>query len=201
MSNPLHIGRMMVRALVLAALLPIAQDLRASATEVSEEQARTLRKAMIDSEEKQRQRQAIAAMLAEYELEGRKLLDGLNENADKSMIDRQAGVLLSSGEKIMRWARFRLPQCDAYLGKALELKMKIAGISREALERDYHHDHALPQAPTECYHAKDTFVHPATVLTLTRDDPALEEETIANIRAEIMEVLGHTEVMRQLVID
>lgn len=68
------------------------------------------------------------------------------------------------------------------------------------MERDYHLDGALPKAPAECYHVKDTFVHPATVLVLTRDDPALGEETITDIRAEIMEVLGHTEVIRQLIV-
>ena len=119
---------------------------------------------------------------------------------DRNEVDQQASTLLISGEKIMGWARFRLKQCDEYLEKSLELKEKITDITRETLERDYHHDGALPKAPAECYHIKDTFVHPATVLILTRDDPALGEETITGIRAEIMEVLGHTEVVRQLVI-
>ena len=139
-------------------------------------------------------------MLAEYEIEGRKLLDGLDDGAGRNEIDRQAGALLSSGEKIMDWARFRLKQCDEYLEKARELKAKIPDIAPEVLEKDYHHDGALPKAPPECYHVKDTFVHPATVLVLTRDDPSLGEETITGIRSEILEVLGHTEVVRQLVV-
>ena len=79
-----------------------------------------------------------------------------------------------------------LKQGEEYLGKALE--------------QDYHHDGALPQAPPECYHVKDTFVHPATVLVLTRDDPELGKDTTTGIRAEMLEVLGHTEVVRQLII-
>ena len=187
-------------ALFLSAAISSPQGLLASSSKLSDEDAQDVEKAAIDSEEEQKQRQAIAVMLAEYEIEGRKLLDGLDDGADRSGIDRQAGALLSSGEKIMDWARFRLKQCDAYLEKALELKAMIADITLEVLEKDYHHDGALPKAPPECYHVKDTFVHPATVLVLTRDDPALAEETITGIRAEILEVLGHTEVVRQLVI-
>ena len=174
--------------------------MHASSTKLSETQAQAVEKAAIGTQEEEKQRQAIAVMLAEYEIEGRKLLDGLDENTDRDVVDHRARTLLSSGEKIMGWARFRLKQCDEYLEKSLELKEKITDITREVLERDYHHDGALPKAPAECYHIKDTFVHPATVLVLTRDDPALGEETITGIRAEIMEVLGHTEVVRQLVI-
>lgn len=183
----------------MSAALSSPQGPHAS-SKLSDEDIQDVEKAALESEEEQKQRQAIAVMLAEYEIEGRKLLDGLDGNADRSGIDRQAGALLSSGEKIIDWARFRLKQCDAYLEKALELKAMIADITLEILEKDYHHDGALPKAPPECYHVKDTFVHPATVLVLTRDDPALGEETITGIRAEILEVLGHTEVVRQLVI-
>ena len=184
-------------AIILACISP---NVHASSTKLSDKDVQAVEKASLDSEEEQKQRQAIAVMLAEYEIEGRKLLDGLDENPGRTDIDRRAGALLSSGEKIMDWARFRLKQCDEYLGKALELKAMIADIALEALEKDYHHDGALPKAPPECYHVKDTFVHPATVLVLTRDDPALGEETVTGIRMEILEVLGHTEVVRQLVV-
>ena len=200
MPGTLHIKNAAVSALLISAILSVPPSLYASSTKLSETQVQAVEKAVIDSDEEEKQRQAIAVMLAEYEIEGRKLLDGLDDNAGRDEVDRQAGTLLSSGEKIMDWARFRLKQCDEYLEKSLELKEKITDITRETLERDYHHDGALPKAPAECYHIKDTFVHPATVLVLTRDDPALGEETITGIRAEIMEVLGHTEVVRQLVI-
>ena len=200
MPSPLHSDNPAVYLLISGALLLAPQGLHASSTKLSDKDVQAVEKAVIDSEEEQRQRQAIAVMLAEYEIEGRKLLDGLDDGADRSGIYRQAGALLSSGEKIMDWARFRLKQCDAYLEKALELKTRISDITLEVLEKDYHHDGALPKAPPECYHVKDTFVHPATVLVLTRDDPELGEDTITGIRAEILEVLGHTEVVRQLVI-
>ena len=200
MPETLHIKNAAVSALLISAILCVPPGLYASSTKLSEKQAQAIEKAAIDSYEEEKQRQAIAVMLAEYEIEGRKLLDGLDDNADRNEVDQQASSLLITGEKIMDWARFRLKQCDEYLEKSLELKEKITDITRETLERDYHHDGALPKAPAECYHIKDTFVHPATVLILTRDDPALGEETITGIRAEILEVLGHTEVVRQLVI-
>ena len=192
-------------ALFLGSFLPVPQNLASnllasSGAKLDEAQVQTVEKAAITSADAEQQRQAIAVMLAEYELEGRKLLDGLDGVADRNQIDRQASALLSAGEEIMGWARFRLQQCDEYLGKALELKAMMPDITLEVLERDYHHDGALPQAPPECYHIKDTFVHPATVLVLTRDDPALEQETIAGIKAELREVLGHTEVVRRLII-
>ena len=201
MRGSLHIEYSAACALFLIAILSAPQDLQASSSaKLGEAEAKAIEKAAIDSDEEESQRQAIAVMLAEYEIEGRKLLDGLGGIVGRNEIDRQADALLSAGEKIMDWARFRLKQCDGYLGKALELKAKLADITLEVLERDYHHDGALPEAPPECYHVKDTFVHPATVLVLTRDDPALGEETLTGIRAEIMEVLGHTEVVRQLIV-
>ncbi|MDE0158095.1 MAG: hypothetical protein OXI88_18990 [Gammaproteobacteria bacterium] len=200
MPSPLHSDNPAVYLLLSGVLLFAPYGLHASSSKLSDKDVQAVEKTAIDSDEEEKQRQAIAVMLAEYEIEGRKLLDGLDGNADRTGIDRQAGALLSSGEKIMDWARFRLKQCDAYLEKALELKAKISDITLEVLEKDYHHDGALPKAPPECYHVKDTFVHPATVLVLTRDDPELGEDTITGIRAEILEVLGHTEVVRQLVI-
>ena len=186
--------------LLMSALCCVPYGIYASSTKLSDKEVLAVEKAAIDTDEGEKQRRAIAVMLAEYEIEGKKLLDGLDKNPDRNEVDQQAGALLSSGEKMMDWARFRLAQCDAYLEKSLELKAKLPEITREALERDYHHDGALPKAPPECYHIKDTFVHPATVLVLTRDDPALGEETLTGIRAEILEVLGHTEVVRQLIV-
>lgn len=200
MSSLLQIENSAVYALLLYTILFVPQGLYASSTRPSNKDVEAVEKSAIDTQEEENQRQAIAVMLAEYEIEGRKLLDGLDENPGRTDIDRRASVLLSSGEKIMDWARFRLKQCDEYLGKALDLKTMIADIALETLEKDYHHDGALPKAPPECYHVKDTFIHPATVLVLTRDDPALGEETVTGIRMEILEVLGHTEVVRQLVV-
>jgi hypothetical protein len=152
--------------------------------------------------EKDRQRLSIAAgLLADYEIAAKKLILNLeNETSKATTISSQARGLLNLSENVIKSAQFRLPQCDEYLAKTLRLKNSLHEISHDTLEKDYHHDAALPKAPGECYHTKDLFVHPATVIVLTRDDPSLGKETRASINAEITEVLGHTELVRQLVI-
>ena len=115
-------------------------------------------------------------------------------------IQKKAKELLKLSETVIESAQFRLPQCGEYLAKTLALKTNLENIEHEILEKDYHHDGALPDAPGECYHTKDLFIHPATVYVLVRDDPSLMNETKSSINDEITEVLAHTELVRKLVI-
>ena len=154
------------------------------------------------SDEEARQRLSITAgLLADYEIAAKKLILSLDNESTKAIdISNQAKALLDLSENVINSAQYRLPQCDEYLAKTLTLKDTLQEISHSSLEKDYHHDGALPKAPGECYHTKDLFVHPATVIVMTRDDPTLNEKTKASINLEISEVLAHTEVVRQLVI-
>ncbi len=158
---------------------------------MSEKQIENVKKTEIENED-QRQRISITAgLLAAYEFAAKKLINNLeNESSTSKAISKQAEVLLVLSEDIIASARFRLPQCDEYLTKTLALKDSLNDMSHETLEKDYHHDAALP----------NLFVHPATVIILTRDDPSLNNATKSSINAEITEVLGHTELVRQLVI-
>jgi len=143
----------------------------------------------------------VAGLLAQYEIEANKLIASLSSpELTAEQLDQQAQQLLSLSESVFKSARFRLPQCAVYLDETLKLKAHLATISNEKLESDYHHDGALPKAPVECYHTKDLFVHPATVIVLTRDDPSLMQKTKIAIEAEITEVLGHTDIVREVVI-
>jgi hypothetical protein len=152
------------------------------------------------SGDEMRQRLSITAgLLTEYEIEAKKLVSNLN-NSSSADIRKQASTLLELSEKVISSAQYRLPQCDEYLAKTLMLKNNLQEISLENLEKDYHHDGALPKAPGECYHTKDLFVHPATVIVLTRDNPVLNEAIKSSIHDEITEVLAHTEIVRQLII-
>lgn len=154
----------------------------------------------VDSAADRERLQLAAVLLANYEIEAGKLVDRLDsKDISGDNIKLDAEKLLSLSEEVIDSARFRLPQCDKYLAMTVTLKDQLQRISHETLEHDYHQDGALPKAPAECYHTKDLFVHPATVIVLTRDDPALTTETRENIKAEINEVLAHTEVVRQLV--
>ena len=190
-------GLFLVIAFVTAQLPPLVL---ASAT-VEEKQITNVNKTPADTEQQKQALEHAAVTLANYEIEAKKLVDILDVpgtvNTDISLL---AENLMNLSESFIESTRFRLPQCDAYLHKSVEVKNLLGSITHESLEKDYHHDGALPKAPFECYHTKDLFVHPATVIVLTRDDPALAQETLSSIRAEITEVLAHTEVVRRLVI-
>ena len=139
-----------------------------------------------------------AALLNDYEVEAKKLLALLDETEiNSAVIQEKAKELLGVSEIILQGAQLKLPKCSDYLNKTLALKESLDSITNETLEKDYHQDGALPEASSECYHTKDLFVHPATVLVLVRDDPDLKSETKSSINAEITEVLAHTEQVRQ----
>ena len=155
---------------------------------------------VVEKDDKERLSKA-ASLLTNYEIEAKKLLEMLKtKNIDSKTIQNKAKDLLSLSEVVIESAQFRLPQCNEYLTKTLAIKTSLEEISHETLEKDYHHDGALPEAPGECYHTKDLFIHPATVYVLVRDDPSLQDATKSSINAEITEVLAHTELVRRLVI-
>ena len=155
---------------------------------------------VVEKDDKERLSKA-ASLLTNYEIEAKKLLEMLKtKNINSKTIQNKAKDLLSLSEVVIESAQFRLPQCNEYLTKTLAIKTSLEEISHETLEKDYHHDGALPKAPGECYHTKDLFIHPATVYVLVRDDPSLQDTTKSSINAEITEVLAHTELVRRLVI-
>lgn len=174
------------------------QNTMASST-MSDDAVQNVQRVAIEGDEDRKRLQHAAVLLAHYEIEARKIINKIDAGATGKIISEQANKLLDLSESVIDSAQFRLPQCDAYLAKTMALKNNLQEISHETLEKDYHHDGALPAAPAECYHAKDLFVHPATVIVLIRDDPAFGEATKSSIKSEITEVLMHTEVVRQLV--
>ena len=168
---------------------------------MSEEEIKNVSRADVTDKNDQEKLSIAAALLSDYEIEAKKLLAMLDEDRTNSqIIQDKAKELLNLSEIVIQSAQFRLPQCNDYLTKTLVLRENLEKISHETLEKDYHHDGALPKAPGECYHTKDLFVHPATVYVLLRDDPNLIDETKSSINDEITEVLAHTELVRQLVI-
>ena len=171
-----------------------------ASTTMSNKEISKVKRRNVDSEDLRRKIENSAVLLANYEIEAKKLLRFAEKDGSSDKINQQASKLLDLSETVIDSARFRLPQCDEYLALSIALRSQLQEISHARLESDYHHDGALPKAPAECYHAKDLFIHPATVLVLTRDDPELKSETRLSIKAEISEVLAHTEFVRQLVL-
>ena len=178
-----------------------AQSLSFASGTMSTKDIDNVKKVDVNSEEDKKRLSVTAGLLAQYEFAAKKLIEEINSTqATVENTTTQATDLLRLSEDVISSAQFRLPQCKDYLEKTLVLKDQLNKISHERLEKDFHHDAALPKAPTECYHTKDLFVHPATVIVLTRDDPTLNDATRQSITSEITEVLGHTELVRQLVI-
>lgn len=180
----------------LICLLSIAISISVHASvPLSPQHAESVNKADLETE----QLSVVAGYLAQYEIQAKKLIKEL-DSTDLVTLNNQTTKLMNLSMSIIDSARFRLPQCDAYLNKTLDLTHSINTISLEALERDYHHDGLLPKAPAECYHTKDLFVHPATVLVHTRLNPSLQKHTKSAIEGEISEVLTHLDLVRQLVV-
>ncbi len=177
----------------------VAPIVNASST-MTNKQLLNVKRSIIDSDELRSKLEKSAVLLAKYEIEAKKLIKLNEKGAAAGQINSKARHLMDLSKTVLESARFRLPQCDAYLALSLTLEGQLSDITHARLESDFHHDGALPQAPPECYHAKDLFVHPASVIILTRDDPELSDETKKAIQAEISEVLAHTELVRQLVL-
>ncbi len=187
--------------LFCSTLLTLAGAHIHASTPIKEGQFDDIQKTELTSEEQRERLSVTAGLLADYEIRAKKLVDSLaNTELQAESVSLKAEALLELSTEVIASARFRLPQCDEYLARTLQLRETLGSISHESLEKDYHQDGVLPKAPIECYHTKDLFVHPATVMVLTRDDPTLAQSTRDTIADEINEVLAHTEVVRQLVI-
>jgi len=140
MSRILSIGIVSVLFIFMSTVAVASTTMQASDLEKVE-------KKQIQSASERETMEQVAVTLASYEFAAAKLVDLVNENRMRESIDRQAGELINLSESVLDWGRFRLAQCDAYLATSLELKDQLQSISHDALEKNYHHDGLLPQAP------------------------------------------------------
>lgn len=90
----------------------------------------------------------------------------------------------------------RYPGCSDYLNAAMSLRTSWSSLSIDAIERDYHHDAALPKPSQEgnralCYQMKDLLVHPLTALRLLQDRPV----NVDTVKHEIIEVIAHARAL------
>ena len=135
----------------------INQPLIASSM-LTPEQLFGVKKTIVDSDEVRQKLQKSAVLLTNYEIQAKKLVRMTEKGADNLSINAQAMRLLDLSETVIESARFRLPQCDEYLSKSIALRSSLAEISHERLEKDYHHDGALPSAPAGMLSRKG-FIH------------------------------------------
>lgn len=138
-------------------------------------------------------------LLTRYEQQANNLLSVLAiPGRMRPALVLHAQTLLGLGENIVNNAVGHLPRCAKYLSAALRLSAELDEISIASLERNYHHDGALPKAPAECYHAKDLFVHAAAVHIMLREDVHVSTKTKKHMKEEITEVLAHISAVKAL---
>jgi hypothetical protein len=132
--------------------------------------------------------------LTRYESEARALVASL-ESGGAGDVDGQARSLMALSRTILGEFAVTHPVCGPYFHASFGLEDRLGAITSDEVEREYHADAKLPAAPPFCYHAKDLFVHPATVLVLRREgsDPTRQA-------AEIQEAAAHLAIVRTLLL-
>jgi hypothetical protein len=135
-----------------------------------------------------------AALLDQYGSEAADLASALAEGAETDRLTSQAEGLVDRAAEIVPAFVGVHPHCAPYLEAALQVRERWPQLDHETMERDYHHDGALPKIENAgfCYHMKDLITHPASVLVLLSQD----EPDLVQAKAEIDEVLAHMQVVR-----
>lgn len=127
--------------------------------------------------------------MAAYQKSASALQAKLVPGADLAAVRSEAAALMEQGARLVPGYIARFPECKAYLEAALKVRDLWQRLDAETMERDYHHDGALPKhgdTPV-CYHVKDLVVHPATALVLLAQSPP----DVLQAQAEIAEVVQH----------
>lgn len=133
-------------------------------------------------------------LLEAYREKAEALLAAMDGNAGAAALSADARELAGASVPIVNAFAERHPDCRGYLKAAISVMDRLDTIGHEAIERDYHHDGALPEAPDKCYHVKDLLIHPATVVVLMRESDL--EDARPNSKREIAEVLAHLGAVR-----
>jgi hypothetical protein len=135
-----------------------------------------------------------AELLDQYQREAGDLAAAIAAGAETDRLRSQAEGLIERAAEIVPAFVEVHPHCTPYLEAALAVRERWPQLDHDAIERDYHHDGALPKIDNAgfCYHMKDLITHPATVLVLLSQ----AEPDHAHAKAEIDEVIAHMGVVR-----
>lgn len=138
-------------------------------------------------------RESTQAVLDPYRQQADRVLAALQEGSDHREAAALTEDLMRQGADLVPEFVRRHPHCQPYLEAALVVVEGWPDMDLDTIEADYHEDGALPRIENAavCYHLKDLFVHPATVLVILADD----EPDLAQARHEIQEVLAHATVV------
>jgi hypothetical protein len=136
----------------------------------------------------------VATVLDQYAREASALATALAAGAETELLKSRAEGLIDRAAGIVPAFVKLHPHCASYLEAALQVRERWPDLDHDAIERDYHHDGALPKIDNAgfCYHMKDLVTHPATVLVLLSQ----AEPDFVQAKAEIDEVIAHIGVVR-----
>lgn len=134
------------------------------------------------------------SLLDRYGGEAAELATALAAGDGKNALGSRAEGLIDRAAEIVPAFVERHPHCAPYLEAALQVRERWPNLDAKTIERDYHHDGALPKIENAgfCYHMKDLVTHPATALVLLSQDPP----DYLQAKAEIDEVIAHLGVVR-----
>ena len=141
----------------------------------------------------------LADGLSAYAADARAVVAALDAGADPlTQADRLEALADQAVTLVEPFSR-RRPACGDYLRAAAGLRERWRDLDVEAIERDYHHDAALPAIADPsmravCYQMKDLVVHPLTALRLLQ----APRPDAAAVRHEVVEVVAHGQALAAL---
>ena len=141
----------------------------------------------------------LADGLSAYAVDARAIVTALEGGATPASQADALGDLSDAAAAMVEPFVARRPACAGYLRAASTLRERWSTLSVAEIERDYHHDAALPpieDASTRavCYQMKDLLVHPLTALRLLRE----EAPDTAAVRHDVVEVVAHSQALAAL---
>lgn len=128
-----------------------------------------------------------------------KVVAALKAGADPAGQAASLTALAEQADALIDPFTARYPACADYLAATRRLNGSWASLSLEQIEKDYHHDGALPAIDDPanralCYQMKDLLVHPLTALRMLQETPVDR----AGIEHEIVEVIAHGRALQAL---
>jgi hypothetical protein len=128
-----------------------------------------------------------------------KVVAALKAGADPASQVAPLNSLVAHADALIDPFAVRYPACADYLRASRQLTANWESLSLAQIEKDYHHDAALPAIADPknralCYQMKDLLVHPLTALRMLRETPIDR----AGVEHEIVEVIAHGKALQAL---
>ena len=128
-----------------------------------------------------------------YKVVATDLLKSIKSKEDIRIVKDKAMKTIELALPVLAAYGKKHPKCKVLTDFIIQNKESIISLTPSQLELNYHDGAALPKFDEECYDIKELVVHPATVVSLSREE--LNAEKWNQMFDEIEEVLGHFETL------